>query len=73
MSLLPADFDYSQMSVSERIALIGDLWDSLDDDELPELTEAQTDELRRRVEDSRRDPNCGSTWEEVRNRIQSRQ
>lgn len=45
-------------------------WDSLPDDSPgPPLTDAERDELARRLEAYRRDPNAGASWEEVRERV----
>jgi putative addiction module component (TIGR02574 family) len=61
------------LSVAERIELIGDLWDSLT--EAPEavpLTEAQKAELDRRLDAYRKDPAVGAPWPVVRDRIAKR-
>lgn len=65
--------DILNLSIAERIELIGDLWDSLA--ESPEsvvLTEAQKAELDRRLEAYRKDPTQGSPWPVVRDRIAKR-
>lgn len=54
--------DFSHLSPEERIQLAEDLWDSLPAEALP-LTPAQTDELRRRRDALRADPNPGQDWE----------
>lgn len=61
------------LSVAERIQLVEDIWDSIA--EVPEqiaLTEDQKAELDHRLEAYRRDPNAGSPWGVVRERIRSR-
>ncbi len=61
------------LSVAERIELIGDLWDSLT--EVPEavpLTKAQRAELDRRLDACRKDPAVGAPWPVVRDRIAKR-
>lgn len=58
------------LSVSERIQLVEDIWDSIA--EVPEavdLTEAQKAELDRRLEVYHQNPDEGSPWAEVRKRI----
>lgn len=62
--------DISQLSVAERIQLAEDLWDSIltEPDELP-LTDAQTQELDRRLEQYQQDPNTGSSWEAIKSRL----
>jgi putative addiction module component (TIGR02574 family) len=62
--------EISQLSIAERIQLAEDLWDSIleQPDELP-LTDAQKQELDRRLESYQQDPTIGSTWEEVKQRL----
>jgi len=65
--------DILNLSVAERIDLIGDLWDSLADTaEAIALTEAQKAELDRRLEAYRKDPAAGAPWSVVRDRIAKR-
>jgi putative addiction module component (TIGR02574 family) len=66
-------FDYSDLTPAERIELAMELWDSLPDDSYePPLTEAERVTLSERLEDLRRNPEAGSTWGEVRGRIERR-
>ena len=60
-----------RLSVSERIQLVEDLWDSIATvpDGIP-LTEAQREELDRRLDAYHKNPDAGSPWESVRERIQ---
>ena len=62
--------DISELSISERIQLAEDLWDSIltTPNAIP-LSETQKQELERRLELHRQNPNRGSTWEEVRQRL----
>lgn len=62
--------EISQLSVAERIQLAEDLWDSISEqqEELP-LTEAQQQELDRRLENYKQNPAKGSSWEEVKKRL----
>jgi len=65
--------DILNLSIAERIELIGDLWDSMA--EVPEaitLTEAQKAELDRRLDAHRQDPTAGTPWPAVRDRIAKR-
>lgn len=64
--------DVLELPVSERLQLVGDIWDSIAQvpDRL-ELTDAQRAELDRRLEAYRRDPTLGSPWTEVKARILS--
>lgn len=62
--------DALELSISERIQLVGDIWDSIAT--VPQsvsLTPAQREELDRRLEDYRQHPDEGSPWEVVRDRI----
>jgi putative addiction module component (TIGR02574 family) len=62
--------DFSQLTVSERIQLAEDLWDSIS--EAPEtlsLTDAQRRELERRLEAHRAEPNAAVPWESVRQEL----
>lgn len=59
-----------ELSISERIQLVEDLWDSIV--AVPEavpLTEPQKEELDRRLDAYHKDPDAGSPWELVRERI----
>ena len=62
-----------KLSVSERIRLVEDIWDSIA--EIPEsvsLTDEQEAELDRRLDAYKRNPQKGSPWDIVRKRITSR-
>jgi putative addiction module component (TIGR02574 family) len=60
----------SELSVAERIQLAEDLWDSIleQQGELP-LSEAQQQELERRLENYQKNSANGSNWEEVKKRL----
>lgn len=61
------------LSVSERIQLVEDIWDSIANvPETVKLTEEQKLELDRRLDAYHDDPSKGSPWEIVRERIRSR-
>jgi len=62
-----------ELSIPERIQLVEDLWDSIAC--VPEsvhLTDEQKAELDRRLDAYHADPDKGSPWEIVRERIRSR-
>jgi putative addiction module component (TIGR02574 family) len=62
--------EISQLSVAERIQLAEDLWDSiLECQSELSLTEAQKQELDRRLELYQSNPTTGSTWEAVKQRL----
>ncbi len=71
---MPA-IDIDSMSPEERVRLIAELWDSLPTD-APELSDAERAELDRRLEDLDADiavgKSLGSSWTEVRARIEAR-
>jgi putative addiction module component (TIGR02574 family) len=60
MNMLTHD-ELSRLTPPERLALIAQLWDSLESDDLP-LTGAQRDELDRRLETLDQDRREGATW-----------
>ena len=60
-----------KLSAAERIRIAEELWDSLSDDELDlPLTDEQRDELDRRLADYEAHPEAGSSWSDVRARIE---
>ena len=62
-----------KLPFAERLELVEDLWDSIarESDQLT-LTQAQMDELDRRLADYEADPDAGVPWEEVRDRVRNR-
>jgi putative addiction module component (TIGR02574 family) len=54
-----------RLSPEERLALIGQLWDSLRDDDIP-LPEGQQAELARRLSSLDQDRTQAVTWEQLR-------
>ncbi len=59
------------LPVPERIALVERIWDSIVEDEGEfELTEAQKAELDRRLARRESSPGQGSSWKEVKERLQ---
>ena len=61
-----------KLSISERILIVEDIWDSiaLSKEELPLIGE-QKKELDKRLVDYKKNPNDGTSWKEVKNRIES--
>jgi putative addiction module component (TIGR02574 family) len=73
MSSLMASLGIDRMSPAERIQLVGELLDSLERDaEPPRLTEAQKQELDRRLAALDANPGAVSSWEEVEARVLAR-
>jgi putative addiction module component (TIGR02574 family) len=63
--------EIGRLSVDERLDLIGQLWDSLEQESLP-LSSAQQDELDRRLETLERDRAEGVSWEALRDELARR-
>ena len=63
-------YGLDRLSPDERLALIGALWDSLEED--PPPTAAQKADLDRRLAAFAADPKAGSSWEEVKARLKAR-
>ena len=56
--------------VEDQVQLAQQLWDRLEDQGYePELTGIQKAELDRRLADYEQNPDCGSSWEEVKARL----
>lgn len=68
-----SDVAIKQLSVDERLDLIGELWDSIPDsiEELP-VPEWHRDELERRLATADKDPDAAIPWEEVRQRLRKK-
>ncbi|MCX6639387.1 MAG: addiction module protein [bacterium] len=62
--------DVLEMPIPERILLVEDIWDSISTiPEAVELTDEQRKLLMNRLEEYRLNPQSGSPWEMVKNRI----
>jgi len=59
-----AAIDYRRMTPSEKLELIGEIWDSIETDAVP-LTEAQAAELDRRIAELDANPEEGHDAREV--------
>lgn len=72
MSRLAKD-NILDLSISERIQLVEDIWDSIaKSPESIQLSEEQKIELDKRLDDYHNDPGKGSPWDIVRERIRCR-
>jgi putative addiction module component (TIGR02574 family) len=60
-----------KMSVEDRIRLVEEIWETVSSDPgaLP-VTDAQKQELDRRLDDLDRNPESGRTWEEFRSELE---
>jgi putative addiction module component (TIGR02574 family) len=61
------------LSIAERILLVEEIWDSIavSSERIP-LTEAQKQDLQRRLAAYESSPKAGSSWEEVKARLGGR-
>jgi len=69
MSKVPIE-ELLELSVYERIQMVEDLWDSIaaEQESIP-VTDAQKQELRRRLDEHEADPDSAIPWTEVRERL----
>lgn len=59
--------DYRQLSIPERLALVGAIWDSIAADaKTPLLSESQRQELERRAVEDDANPDDVIPWEQVK-------
>jgi putative addiction module component (TIGR02574 family) len=65
--------EIKRLSIAERIELMEQIWETITPqaDQI-ELTEAQRRELDRRLAALEADPDAGSSWDEVKQRILKR-
>lgn len=63
--------DITKLDPKERLELLEQLWDSLSPEAIP-MTDAQTEELDRRLDELDREGAVGIPWNEVLNRIRNR-
>jgi putative addiction module component (TIGR02574 family) len=56
-----------KLPVDERIALVEEIWDSIaEDNGCFELTDAQKQELDRRIQSIQQNPQVGRSWEDIK-------
>jgi putative addiction module component (TIGR02574 family) len=70
MEVLSAE-EIVRLTPPERLALIAQLWDSLEHEQLP-LTSAQEAELERRLGSLDKDRRNGVTWEALKAELEQR-
>jgi putative addiction module component (TIGR02574 family) len=66
-----SNIDIKSLSPQERLALLEEIWDSLEPEDVP-VTDAQRRELDRRLDDLERDGDLGIPWGEVLRQIRER-
>lgn len=64
--------ELSAVPAPDRLRLIAAIWDSLDDREIPPVTEPQKAELDRRLASHRHDPSSALCEEELEQRLTNR-
>lgn len=63
--------EISKLTLAERILLVEEIWNSVAaDSESRAITESEKEELDQRLAAYRRSPESGSTWEDVKARLQ---
>jgi putative addiction module component (TIGR02574 family) len=66
------EFDFSKMSVPERIQLVQDLWDSVHDEvQAIGLTDEQRQEMRRRLNELESAEVQGVHWDELQKSLRA--
>jgi putative addiction module component (TIGR02574 family) len=68
--MTPPAFDFTKLTPEERLELIGEIWDSLENETLPISSELQA-ELDRRLADLERNPTEGRPAAEVIARLRA--
>ncbi|MGA2252700.1 addiction module protein [Terracidiphilus sp.] len=63
--------ELARLTPPERLALISQLWDSLEDEQLP-LTAAQQAELDRRLDSLDQDRRSGISWAQLKTEMEQR-
>ena len=62
----------AQLSTTERIQLVEDIWDTIAaHPEALSLSEAQTQELDRRLDAYHKNPHAGASWQNIQQRVRS--
>ena len=73
MSVSARDLGIDRLSVVDRLRLVEEIWDDIAASvESMDIPESHKDELDRRLAASRTNPHVGSTWEEVKARLQGK-
>ncbi|MEK6679074.1 MAG: addiction module protein [Nitrospirota bacterium] len=66
--------DTLELSIPERVQLVEDIWDTIaEKTELVEITKEEKKIINERLEAYHKNPELGSPWEDVYNRLVSRQ
>ena len=66
--------EITALSIEDRIDLVQAIWDSIAAEQAyPDLTEAQQQEIDRRIADHEANPDNVLTWEEIKASLRKRQ
>lgn len=66
-----SNVEINNLTAEERLALLGEIWDSLNPEDVP-VTDAQRAELDRRLDDLEGDRDLGIPWDHVLRQIRDR-
>ena len=73
MSTSSKSLGIDRLSVADRLRLVQEIWDSIADSvDSMDIPQSHKDELDRRLSAMKDDPHAGSTWEEVKARLQGK-
>ena len=73
MTQLSDRLNIEELSAAERIQLVEEVWASIAaEQESLEISEAQREELDRRLESHRSSQERGATWESIKGRLQTK-
>lgn len=62
--------EIKKLSISEKVLIVEEIWDDImHRDQYPELTEYQTKELKKRIDDFNSNPTMGKSWEEIKDNL----
>lgn len=61
----------AKLSVEQRLKLIEQIWDTLNEQDLPPLSESQWAEIQRRIDAYRRDPSSAMSHDEFMAKLRS--
>lgn len=71
MSANTKSLGIDQLSLAERILLVEEIWDGIADEAgAIEVPQSHKDELDRRIAAHDADPNSGTSWKEVKDRLE---
>ncbi|TWU38654.1 putative addiction module component [Novipirellula aureliae] len=69
MSQMELPSEILNMSAVDRLQLIGRIWDSINDDGPPPISDSQREILDKRLAAFEADPNKGESWDQVRSEL----